>query len=167
MLALSPQRIRDDERETEEDEFPVGSTDHRQFVDFGDCGLLDCIDFDDLFAEIEGDGELLPGLEMVDHDITTEFSASSGGEESEMNVSEVPDGAVNGGLVNDEEEDGDKSANGRDESGTVDPIASNPADRGGGGGGGRKKSSSAQSKSNPPQGKRKTKVIYSQQCCQW
>lgn len=161
MLAVSPQRIRDDVGETEEDEFLVGRAGHRQFVDFGDGSLLDCIDFDDLFADIEGDGDLLPGLEMEDHDVTAEFSATSGGEESEMNVCEVPDGAGNGGLVNEEDEDGDKSASGRDESGTVDPVASNPADEGGGGGE-RKKSSSVQSKSNPPQGKRKTKVSYCQ-----
>lgn len=163
MLALPPQRRRGDdgrktaEEEVEEEEFPVGSDEYHRFVDFGDGNLLDCIDFDDLFVEVEGEGELLPGLEMVDCDIAAEFPATSGRKALEMNVSEseVAERAGNGASVNGQDEDKDKSVSRRNESGPVDVVGTKGADRGGGGG---KKSSSVQSKISPPQGKRKAKV---------
>ncbi|OWM78672.1 hypothetical protein CDL15_Pgr002843 [Punica granatum] len=156
MLALSPPRSREDGKDTLD--FPAGSADHHQFIDFGDGNLLDCIDFDDLFTDIEVDGaEFLPDLEMVDPDNIGEFSPTSGGEESEvMNVSEVLDRTENGASVNDENEEEDKSASERDEPGKVDQSTAKGTDKGGRRVG-RKSSSSVQSKNNPPQGKRKVK----------
>ncbi|XP_031378677.1 transcription activator GLK1 isoform X2 [Punica granatum] len=159
MLALSPPRSREDGKDTLD--FPAGSADHHQFIDFGDGNLLDCIDFDDLFTDIEVDGaEFLPDLEMVDPDNIGEFSPTSGGEESEvMNVSEVLDRTENGASVNDENEEEDKSASERDEPGKVDQSTAKGTDKGGRRVG-RKSSSSVQSKNNPPQGKRKVKVDW-------
>ncbi|KAK4777424.1 hypothetical protein SAY87_017611 [Trapa incisa] len=160
MLALPPQRCRDDERKKppapvdEDEEFLIGGAEHHhQFADFGDGNLLDCIDFDDLFAEVEGEegGLLLPGLEMVvDRGVAGEVSASGDGNELEMSgVSDAAERAGNSDSVN----------------GAEDEDEGKPPASGGRKGAGKKSSSSsAQSKSrhrhSPPQGKRKAKVDW-------
>ncbi|WJZ99179.1 hypothetical protein VitviT2T_017645 [Vitis vinifera] len=81
MLAVSPLRSTNDEREGEMESFSIGADD---FPDFYEGNLLECIDFDDLFIGIH-DGEILPDLEM-DPEILAEFSVSAG-EESDVNTS--------------------------------------------------------------------------------
>lgn len=84
MLAVRPLKSSGDEIEFGGD----------QFLDFSDGNLLDCIDFEELFsgmADEDGEGDLLPGLETFDPEIMTEFavSGSSGGEESDANVTSL------------------------------------------------------------------------------
>nr|DAD22794.1 TPA_asm: hypothetical protein HUJ06_024257 [Nelumbo nucifera] len=113
MLAVSPLRSSNDERQGEMESFPVGIDD---FSDaFSGVDLLEGIDFDDLFVGIE-DGDLLPDLEM-DPELLAEFSVSgSGGEESsEMNAS------VSVGKV---EEQNSRSEEARDKSSASGLVSS-------------------------------------------
>ncbi|XP_022762510.1 transcription activator GLK1-like [Durio zibethinus] len=83
MLAVSPLRnTTKDESKGEMESFTISS---EEFPDFADGNLLESIDFEDLFAGIDVEGDALPGLEM-DPEILAELPAS-GGEESEMNTS--------------------------------------------------------------------------------
>ncbi|KAL3647124.1 glucokinase [Castilleja foliolosa] len=76
MLVISPLRSAKNETENEMEK-GYSSIEHQIINDFsGGVNLLDSIDFDDLFAGIDGD--LLPDLEMDPHDNLAEFS----GEES-------------------------------------------------------------------------------------
>ncbi|PIN03787.1 hypothetical protein CDL12_23682 [Handroanthus impetiginosus] len=79
MLAVSPLRNANNEREGEMEGFSMEGS---EFPDFSSGNLLDSIDFDDLFVGIS-DGDVLPDLEM-DPEILAEFSVSAG-EESEVN----------------------------------------------------------------------------------
>lgn len=84
MLAVSPFRD-ENQREVLED-FSIGGDD---FPEFEDGNLLDSIDFDDLFTNIN-DGDILPDLEMDPADILANFSATSTvGEESEFNNTSI------------------------------------------------------------------------------
>ncbi|CAK9168612.1 unnamed protein product [Ilex paraguariensis] len=81
MLAVSPFGNTRDEREGEMESFSIGGD---EFSDFCGGNLLDSIDFDDFFGDIDNE-DALPNLDM-DPESLAELSAS-GGEESEMNIS--------------------------------------------------------------------------------
>ena len=159
MLAVSPLRSTNDEREGEMESFSIGADD---FPDFYEGNLLECIDFNDLFIGIH-DGEILPDLEM-DPEILAEFSVSAG-EESDVNTS-VTEKKVEDNPKKEEEDKvsgtgsgsglGYWSSSSRGEeivSKRSESVATNASpkevEKG--------RKSSAQSKN--PQGKRKVKVI--------
>ncbi|XP_010245592.1 PREDICTED: probable transcription factor GLK1 isoform X2 [Nelumbo nucifera] len=105
MLAVSPLRCSNDERQGEMESCPDGVGDFSDVFPGGN--LLDGIDFDDLFVGIE-DGDVLPDLEM-DPELLAEFSVSgcSGGEESAEKNASASVGKVEGndsGRREDEEE---------------------------------------------------------------
>ena len=83
MLAVAPLRHTNDEGHGGMDGFSIGADD--DFPDFSDGNLLDSIDFDDLFVDINV-GDELPDLEM-DPELLAEFSISTYGDESDMNTS--------------------------------------------------------------------------------
>ncbi|CAJ1956624.1 unnamed protein product [Sphenostylis stenocarpa] len=76
MLAVSPLRSTTDGEQGEMESFSIGE----DFADLSEGNLLESIDFDDLFMGINGDGDVLPDLEM-DPEMLAEFSLS---EESEI-----------------------------------------------------------------------------------
>lgn len=159
MLAVSPLRSANDDREGEMVGFSIGAVD---FPDFSDGNLLDSIDFDDLFICIH-DGETLPDLEM-DPEILAEFSISAG-EESDVNIPATEKKVEDDPRKEEEDKDsgagsgsglgwGSSSSRGEEiVSKRSEPVATNSSpkevEKG--------RKSSAQSKNNP-QGKRKVKV---------
>ncbi|XP_061363655.1 transcription activator GLK1 isoform X2 [Gastrolobium bilobum] len=168
MLAESPLRITRDENESqgEMESFSIGVDD---FADLSDGNLLESIDFDDLFAGIDVDGDILPDLEM-DPEMLAEFSVS-GGEESEMvsSVSMVNNKSDNDddrNIINTTKHDEDKTASSdsgansgssRGEeivSKTDESVVVNPSPKEGD----KVRKSSALSKN--PHGKRKVKVDW-------
>ncbi|XP_022877226.1 transcription activator GLK1-like isoform X3 [Olea europaea var. sylvestris] len=152
MLAVSPLRNTNNERESEMEAFSMGGD---EFPDISSGSLLDSIDFDDLFVGIN-DGDLLPDLEM-DPEILAEFSLSSG-EESEINTSTPVSVSVEkvdeGGVEKSASDTGSESSliiekesvSKREESAVVNQSHKEADKRG---------KSSAQSKNQP--GKRKVK----------
>ncbi|GMG98561.1 hypothetical protein Nepgr_000401 [Nepenthes gracilis] len=74
MLAVSPLRSTEDEREGEMETFSNGAD---GFPDFSVGSLLDSIDFDDLFVGIH-DGDVLPDIDMIP-ELLANFSVSSSG----------------------------------------------------------------------------------------
>ncbi|KAL2476723.1 Transcription activator GLK1 [Abeliophyllum distichum] len=158
MLAVSPLRNTNNERESEMETFSMGED---EFPDFSSGNLLDSIDFDDLFVGINN-GDVLPDLEM-DPEILAEFSISSS-EESEINsstlvsVEKVDEHSRKEGRVEIAASDigsesslilGKDTVSKREESAAVNQYTKE-ADKG--------RKSSAQSKN--PQGKRKVKVDW-------
>ncbi|XP_022877229.1 probable transcription factor GLK1 isoform X2 [Olea europaea var. sylvestris] len=155
MLAVSPLRNTNNERESEMEAFSMGGD---EFPDISSGSLLDSIDFDDLFVGIN-DGDLLPDLEM-DPEILAEFSLSSG-EESEINTSTPVSVSVEkvdeGGVEKSASDTGSESSliiekesvSKREESAVVNQSHKEADKRG---------KSSAQSKNQP--GKRKVKVDW-------
>ncbi|XP_057455555.1 transcription activator GLK1 isoform X2 [Lotus japonicus] len=141
--------------------FSIGEGHHHvDFADLSDGNLLECIDFDDLFAGID----VLPDLE-VNMEMLAEFSVSSGSD-IELSVSGAnskSDCDRNDCLVTekekqDEEYKGASSDSSGSNSGSEEIVSkrdqsaeANPSPKEGDKG--RKSSSSAQSKN--PQGKRK------------
>ncbi|XP_057455556.1 transcription activator GLK1 isoform X3 [Lotus japonicus] len=146
--------------------FSIGEGHHHvDFADLSDGNLLECIDFDDLFAGID----VLPDLE-VNMEMLAEFSVSSGSD-IELSVSGAnskSDCDRNDCLVTekekqDEEYKGASSDSSGSNSGSEEIVSkrdqsaeANPSPKEGDKG--RKSSSSAQSKN--PQGKRKVKVDW-------
>ncbi|CAJ1978893.1 unnamed protein product [Sphenostylis stenocarpa] len=175
MLAVAPLRsIKDEKNKGEMEGFSMATATTSDDVDFGDLsegGLLESINFDDLFVGIDIDGDVLPDLQMFG-----EFSVSAREESSEMNSS-----SANSKVENDkkcvttaskkEEEnktscaasDQDLGSNRREEivSKSGESVVVNPPAKEGGKG---KKSTSGQPKSNSSsnnsQGKRKVKVDW-------
>ncbi|XP_062153026.1 transcription activator GLK1-like isoform X3 [Alnus glutinosa] len=149
MLAVSALRNTKDGNQGEMESFSIGAND---FPDFSDGNLLDSIDFDDLFVEIN-EGDVLPDLEM-DPEILADLSVS-GGEESDMHTSMSVE-KLDDNNTRKEEEDkvsgssrGEEIVSKRDESVVVKPPPKE-ADKG-------RKSSSHSKNSH---GKRKVKVDW-------
>ncbi|KAK7324703.1 hypothetical protein VNO77_28478 [Canavalia gladiata] len=165
MLAVSPLRSTKDENQGEMESFSIGID---EFGDLSEGTLLESINFDDFFMEINGEEDALPDLEM-DPEMLAEFSLSGGEESSEMNstISVANSKSDDGENINaKKKEDEDKVANcssdsetsrreeivsKRDESVVVNPSPKE-SEKG--------KKSSTQSKNNNPQGKRKVKVDW-------
>lgn len=86
MLSVARLRNTKDERHGEKIEsssfYIGGGSDINEFAEFSTDGLLDSIDFDDIFIGMESEVDVLPDLEM-DADILGDFSVSGGEEESE------------------------------------------------------------------------------------
>ncbi|XP_062153025.1 transcription activator GLK1-like isoform X2 [Alnus glutinosa] len=150
MLAVSALRNTKDGNQGEMESFSIGAND---FPDFSDGNLLDSIDFDDLFVEIN-EGDVLPDLEM-DPEILADLSVS-GGEESDMHTSMSVE-KLDDNNTRKEEEDkvsgssrGEEIVSKRDESVVVKPPPKE-ADKG-------RKSSSHSKNSH---GKRKVKKYRS------
>lgn len=156
MLAVTPLRATNDERQSEMESFTNGGDD---FSDFSCGNLLDSIDFDDLFVGIN-DEDVLPDLEM-DPEILAEFSLS-GGEESEMTTPSVSTERFEENSAKEEVDKANNNSN--SDSSTLtqaedagsksseESVAANPSHKEAD----KAKKSSAQSKNL--QGKRKVKV---------
>ncbi|KAK6134735.1 hypothetical protein DH2020_031511 [Rehmannia glutinosa] len=115
MLAVSPLRIPNNEREAE-----MGSFDNIEFPDFSSGNLLDSIDFDDLFNMGSiSDGDLLPDLEM-DPEILAEFSSEN--EKVTVSVSDVGSGSTS-------PVQGEEALSKKDEPTHVGRVSGNPSVR--------------------------------------
>lgn len=153
MLAVSPLRNTNDERERKMESFAVGTDD---YLEFGGGNLLDSIDFDDLFVGFD-DGNVLPDLEM-DPEIFADFSVS-GNDDSDINASVSTEKVADNQKKEDEDKvsacsgfsssQGEESVSKSDESVATDSLPKE---------GYKGRKSSSQSKNS--QGKRKVKVDW-------